>query len=175
MTKQKRKRDFNIGIDLGKKGAIYVLPEKPFENSIKPLITPLIGNKVIDIQKMYEFLKPYEGTDCHVVFEKLGIIFGSSKRTAFEMGYQSGMIEAFCTSLKLPFTKVPPKTWQKTMFTGVDPIKKQSKSLDTKAMALVVAKRLFPDVNLLASSRCTTPHDGLVDALLLAEYCKRNI
>ena len=45
--------------------------------------------------------------------------------------------------------------------------------VDTKAMALMAAKRLFPKVNLIMTERSTTPHDGLVDALLMAEYARR--
>ena len=45
--------------------------------------------------------------------------------------------------------------------------------VDTKAMALVAAKRLFPKVNLMMTSKSTVPHDGLVDALLMAEYARR--
>jgi len=32
---------------------------------------------------------------------------------------------------------------------------------------------LFPKVNLLMTERSSVPHDGLVDALLMAEYARR--
>lgn len=37
------------------------------------------------------------------------------------------------------------------------------------------AQELFPDVSLLASDRCKRPHDGLADALLIAEYGRRRL
>jgi hypothetical protein len=45
---------------------------------------------------------------------------------------------------------------------------------DTKAMALMAVKRLFPNQKLTFGERATVPHDGLVDALLMAEYSRRN-
>jgi hypothetical protein len=114
------------------------------------------------------------GGNPHVVFEKLGVIFGSSKVTAFSMGYQSGAIEMMAIALGIPYTKVPAKQWQKDMFQGIDVIKKTGKSSnDTKAMALIAAKRLFPNQKLTFGEKATKPHDGLVDALLMAEYAKR--
>jgi hypothetical protein len=167
-------RDFNIGIDIGKHGAIVVLPKKPFTNSILPIKMPLIGDQ-LDYHEVYRLLKSYENTDCHVIFEKLGVIFGTGKSTAFSMGHQSGAIEMACVALNLPYTKVPAKQWQKEMFQGVEEILKKGKSSrDTKAMALIAAKRLFPDFK-LTFGRATVPHDGAVDALLMAEYCKRKI
>lgn len=167
-------RDFNIGIDIGKNGAIVVLPKKPFTNTTLPIKMPLIGDQ-LDYHEVYRLLKSYENTDCHVIFEKLGVIFGTGKSTAFSMGHQSGAIEMACVALNLPYTKVPAKQWQKEMFQGVEEILKKGKSSrDTKAMALIAAKRLFPDFK-LTFGRATVPHDGAVDALLMAEYCKRKI
>jgi hypothetical protein len=167
-------RDFNIGIDIGKKGAIVVLAKQPWTTVIDPIAMPLIGDQV-DYHQVFEILSRYKGTDCHVIFEKLGVIFGTGKSTAFSMGYQSGAIEMACISLGLSYTKVPAKQWQKEMFQGVEEITKQGKSSrDTKAMALIAAKRLFPDYR-LTIGRATTPHDGVVDALLMADYCKRKI
>jgi hypothetical protein len=46
--------------------------------------------------------------------------------------------------------------------------------IDTKATSLIAAKRLFPEEKFLATSRSKVPHDGIVDAVLIGEYCKRN-
>ena len=76
--------------------------------------------------------------------------------------------------LGIPYIKVPAKEWQKEMFKGVDEITKPGKtSRDTKAMALVAIKRLFPELKLTFNDRSTKPHDGLIDAVLIAEYSKR--
>ena len=67
------------------------------------------------------------------------------------------------------------------MFTGVDEITKTANKLsktgkpvrDTKAMALVAVKRIFPTLKLTFGDRATVPDDGLIDAVLMSEYAKR--
>jgi len=44
----------------------------------------------------------------------------------------------------------------------------------TKVLALAKANELAPDETWLASKRCTTPHDGMVDAFLIARYFLNN-
>jgi hypothetical protein len=44
---------------------------------------------------------------------------------------------------------------------------------EVKEFAATVAQRLFPTVNLKRTEKCAGPHDGAVDALLIAEYCRR--
>jgi len=167
------KKEFYIGIDIGKNGAIMILASEPYLKAISPIAMPMI-NKELDLQSLYKALEVYKGSQCHVIFEKLGVIYGSSKTTAFSMGYQAGAIEAICISLQLPYTIVHAKVWQKEMFQGIKELTKTNgKTRDTKAMALIAAKRLFPDLE-LSFKKGLKPHDGLIDALLIAEYGKRN-
>lgn len=55
-----------------------------------------------------------------------------------------------------------------------NPVKKQKVKVDTKATSLLAAKRLFPNETFLATARSKVPHDGIVDAVLIGEYCKRH-
>lgn len=162
---------FTIGIDIGKHGAICIQEKDKEISNIK---MPMIKTE-LDYQSLYDILTPYEGGNGLVIFEKLGVIFGSAKQTAFSMGHQAGAVEMACIALSIPFIKVPPKLWQKEMFIGVAEIKKSSKksnknTRDTKAMALIAAKRLFPKLKLTFGSVAKVPHDGLVDALLMSQY-----
>lgn len=162
-----------IGIDIGKTGAIAISTSK--EDTVWKM--PMIKTE-LDYQALYDLLSDFEGGNGMVVFEKLGVIFGTSKATAFSMGHQAGAIEMLCVSLSIPFVKVPPKQWQKDMFTGITEISKTSKSgltqvRDTKAMALLAVKQLLPGVKLTFGDRATKPDDGLIDALLLREWAKQ--
>lgn len=162
---------FCIGIDIGKQGAI-VIRENGKPDIVKPM--PMIKTE-LDYLELYNLLSPYEGGNGMIVFEKLGVIFGTSKATAFSMGHQAGAVEMACVALAIPFTKVPPKLWQKEMFAGVEEITRPSKTgktqtRDTKAMALVAVKRLFPKYKLTFGERATVPNDNLIDALLMSEY-----
>jgi len=154
-----------VGIDVGLLGAIVSIDSQGVVVKYK---MPLIG-KVIDVRKLKDILELEQGT---VIIENIGIILGSSKKAAFSMGYQSGLLEAMCVALNLPYTKVHAKLWQKEMFQGIPEIKKGTKR-DTKAMALVSCQRLYPNMDLTFTERAQKPHDGLVDALLIAEYAKR--
>lgn len=166
-----------IGIDIGKKGAIVY---QRIDGEIEAHPVPMIKDEV-DYAFMYDILqhmcnKHLATYNCnpHIIFEKLGVIFGSSKATAFSMGYQSGAVEMMAISLGIPYTKVPAKQWQKEMFTGVEEITiTGKKTRDTKAMALVAAKRLFPTKDFKFTERSSKPHDGYVDAILMSEYAKR--
>jgi len=166
---------FHIGIDIGKEGAIVI--QDINLKSIVCIKMPLIG-KELDMLELYNALMPYEAGNGMVVFEKI-IPFTANKSAMFSLGHQAGAIEMVCVALAIPFTKVPPQTWQKEMFTGVDQATKKSAttksgvSRDTKSMALVAAKRLFPNQQLKFGERTTVPHNGLVDALLMSEYAKR--
>ena len=59
---------------------------------------------------------------------------------------------------------VVPQTWQKVCWEGVP------KQDNTKATSLLAARRLFPAEKFLATQKSSVPHDGLVDAALLAKY-----
>jgi hypothetical protein len=156
-----------IGIDIGKKGAIAVIKE----DSIDTFKMPIIKDQV-DTGSLFSILTSYSHT--HIIFEKLGVIYGSSKQTAFSMGYQMGLVEAFCVAMNIPYTAVRAVDWQKEMFKHTTVINKSGKtSKDTKAMALVTIKRLFPTLS-LTYDKATKPHDGLIDAVLIAEYARKN-
>jgi hypothetical protein len=164
---------YYIGVDIGAKGAIVV--QKP-DNKVEIKVTPLIKNQV-DLQKLSDYLEFYKGKNCIVVIEDLRGIYGASSKSKHTFGFIAGATEALIVAHKLPFVRVKASVWQKQLFVGVQQILKKDKLVkknDTKAMALVAAKRLFPTVSFLASSRSTTPHDGIVDALLISEYAKRN-
>lgn len=170
--KQQYLRRFHIGIDLGKEGAIVIQES----GNVQSHPMPLIG-KELDMQALYKLFEPYEAGNGMIVFEKI-VPFGP-KMAMFSLGMQSGAVEMICVALAIPFTKVLSQAWQKEMFTGVGEMTKASKttksgtSRDTKSMATIAAKRLFPTVQLTFGNPNKKPHDGLVDALLMSEYAKR--
>jgi len=162
---------FTIGIDIGKKGYICINDNGHYTFHRMPLI-----KNELDYSKIHKILEPYEGGNGLVTFEKLGVIFGSSKAVAFSMGYQAGAIEMACIALSIPYMKVPPKTWQKELFIGIPEISKSNnktksgESRDTKAMALMAAKQLYPTVDIPIAVGTKKEHDGAVDALLICDY-----
>ena len=60
--------------------------------------------------------------------------------------------------------RVQVRDWQREMLG-----KKIPKGM-TKPLALAYARRRWPDQDWLASTRCKLPHDGIIDAALIALY-----
>lgn len=173
-----------IGIDPGVNGACTMIT--PVEDGnpstewiVRSWVMPTIG-KEIDSHALVRILSSISTPEkVHCVVEDVHAIFGSAAGATFKFGYVCGLIEGILVSNHIPFTKVQPKTWQATMFQGIPLQTKKSTSgkttqTDTKKMALMAVNRLFPKYKLTATDRSTKPHDGLVDATLIAEYCRRN-
>jgi len=165
-----------IGIDIGKHGAIAVMNSN---GTIDTYAMPLI-KKELDYHALNQLISTLSstGSKVHVVFEKLGVIFGSAKSVAFSMGEQIGAIEMCCIAHNISYTKSRAIDWQKEMFTGVQEVTKPSTTgkkevRDTKAMALLAIKRIFPELKLTFGKIAFKPHDGLIDAVLMAEYARR--
>jgi hypothetical protein len=169
-----------VGIDPGKSGAIVTI----FNEDIQKFTIPKIG-KEVDAHQLNNLLKslnnlPYPH---HIILEDVHAIFGSAAGATFSFGWIVGVIEGILVANNLSFTKVQPKVWQKEMFQGIPEQRKPSSvnkkgvtvkgKLDTKAMSIMASKRLFPGFSLLPSERCKNPDDGISDALLMAEYCRR--
>lgn len=106
----------------------------------------------------------------HVFVEKaMPINYGKhvSIKSTFSTALNFGRLIGFLEAFEVPHSLVPPQTWQKIMWLGTD------SKLDAKPRSLQAAKRLFPSTELRASERCRIAHDGIVDALLIAEYGRR--
>ncbi len=67
-------------------------------------------------------------------------------------------------ALRIPHLAVTPQAWKKAVLAG---------TARDKAAAIAFATRRFPGVPLLATPRSRTPHDGVADAVCLAEYARR--
>lgn len=168
-----------VGIDPGKDGYICI----NYKGKIEHKKIPLIG-KEYDVKELAKLIGSVGALSStvlftHCVIEDVHAIFGSAAGSTFEFGYGVGLLEMALAMANIPYTKVAPKKWQKQMFEGVPEIKKPSSTgktmkTDTKKMAEISAKRLFPDIDFRDSERCKNAHGGKVDATLMCEYSKRN-
>ena len=147
-----------LGVDPGKKGGLVWLQKNGAIEQLTPM--PLLGGE-IDANKLRELL--IEKTPELVVMEKVHSWPTDTPMTAFRFGWGAGMLEGIFAALCIPYLLVSPPTWQKIMLQGVVETK------DTKARALIAAKRLYPSEN-FTPPRCRVAHDGLVDAILIARY-----
>jgi len=170
-----------IGIDPGKKGALAVIDIGM--NVLETSVTPLVGDDY-DISKMLKILAKYKGKEVFVCLENVHAIQGKAGGSSnFQFGRGKGLWEMAILGLKFTTLYIEPKEWQKISWEGVTQQKiytgktlksgKPQEKIDTKNTSLVAVKRLFPGETLLATNRSRVPHDGIVDALLIANACKQ--
>lgn len=102
----------------------------------------------------------------HAFVEKAQAMPGNGSVSMFTYGTSFGRIIGWLETLGVPMTLVPPQTWQKMMHMGCT-----GKPKDRSRQAV---RRLFPRENLIPHG-CIKLHDGLADAMLIAEYGRRQL
>jgi hypothetical protein len=111
--------------------------------------------------------------------QKLGSITVCLERPTFAKDYKAAvsMADSFATCrtviklLGLPYSEVDPKEWQPCFWKR--PKDAKDTGWTTKKQAWRVAQNNWAGHTFLASKRCSVPHDGMVDACLIAEYRRR--
>lgn len=151
-----------IGIDPGKNGGICELRTFPQhrEMSDNLLILPYSDENLIEVCTSSK--EKHEPIKC--VLEKVNAMPGQGVVSMFNFGQNFGFIQGVLKACEIPFELVPPQKWKKEFSVTGD-----------KNTSIEVAKRLFPGVQLKASTRCTKDHDGMAEALLMAEYARRRL
>lgn len=151
-----------IGVDIGAKGAICALNK---EGQIITLeVMPLI-DKELNLKSLFSIFHNHRGA--FVVLEKVSAMPKNGAVSMFKFGRTYGQTEALVSACGISYELARPAVWQKVMHEGIE------KKIDVKKRSLMAAQRLFPNESFLATSRSKVPHDGLVDAALIAEYCRR--
>lgn len=151
-----------IGIDPGSKGFITVIGEEITYKSIADS-TRL---------ELSDFLSQFKNQDVACVMEEVHAIFGSSAKGTFNFGEIFGLLQGLLIANEIPYTLIPPKVWQKEMWTHSDEVKLNGK-IDTKKTSINVATRLYPREDLKRTPSCKLIDDNKVDSLLIATYAKR--
>lgn len=154
-----------IGVDSGISGAICLLSphSKIIDWTDMPIQKTRKGNE-INVISVREFLRNMTPESSVFVIEEPG---GSkSAKAAASMAASFGSLRALASIMGYRIVRVTPQQWQKAML--------GTTKGDSKKVALTLARQLWPEEKWLATERCTTPHDGGVDAALIAEYARRN-
>lgn len=157
-----------IGIDPGRDGAMAILGYRG-----TPILIPFseaeYANQLRRLDAAQRFMAPSTSADnpkveVFCVVEHVNAMPGQGVTSCFSFGQNFGFILGLLTALRIPFELVRPLKW-----------KREFSCTSDKNTSIAVAKRLFPDVDLRRTERCTKDHDGKAEALLLAEYCRRKL
>ena len=154
-----------IGIDPGFTGGIAIIIRD--EVALFPM--PVIKSKnkrffdeqriklILDSQATIDY-----GYTYHVFIELVQAHPKQGVVSMFNFGAGWGLVRGICAGLGLSYELVRPQEWKKVMMKG-----------QPKGSEYLVASRLWPRVNWLATERSRKPHSGVVDAALIAEYGRR--
>lgn len=156
-----------LAVDNGISGALALVGE--LGNLVEWLPMPIQktrkGNE-IEVLKIDEWLRDHNicARDTTVVIEEPG---GSkSAKAAASMSGSFHALRALFSLRGFRWHRVTPQAWQKPLL--------KCPAGDTKAAALSMAKALWPQEKWLGTERCKVPHDGAIDAALIAEWARRN-
>lgn len=157
-----------IGIDPGLEGAIAVRTPERIEIMPMPVVSALKGRPQYDIPALVELLdeQSVESRGAALVtcekLQPMPLEHGGTIAN-YNRGRAMALVEAICATLGIPYQLVAPRTWQSRMHLGTS-------GTDLKQRSIQAAQRLFPGVSLLRTERSRVPHDGMAEALLLAEW-----
>ena len=122
---------------------------------------PVIG-KVLDVRKLLLFLS--ERRPDYATIEDVHSMPRQGVASSFKFGLVTGIVQGVIAALQIPYALVPPATWTRRMCEGVDG------SMEPKARSRAAAMRLFPEQSFIVGPRSRVPHDGMIDATLIALY-----
>lgn len=155
MTRRRADVKHYLGIDPGKTGGMAVLRTDGtvMESTRMPDGPARIIDWIARACEVYSSLVMV--VELSQAFPRQGIV------SAFRYGRHFGTFEAAAHLLKIRYTEFSPVVWKKAM-----------KVTNRKADSIAACRRLFPTVELTPKG-CRTEHDGIAEALLIAEWARR--
>lgn len=154
-----------LGIDPGLSGAIVLFGGGVFDY----IVMPIKNKNEVNATLIKNFIESHQHLiDC--VFLERPLAFNMPARAALNYGRGFGAIEAVVELSGLPVIYVEPKKWTKIIHQGIN------SKLEAKEKSLVALNRLHPKIKpLIPANRNGKLHDGVVDALLIADYGVRSL
>lgn len=166
-----------IGVDNGISGGLVAISDHDgsYIDGAEMPVMKIGGMNAIDARKVVQWLWSISGQQprkiISITIEACPEHANQSsimRSMAMSFGILYGAISSSLTSPRIAVVRSgnPKDSWQKIMLPGY-------KKGDTKPMARKLAKQLWPEETFLASPLCKVPHDGLIDAALIAEFSRR--
>lgn len=147
-----------IGIDPGQKGGIAMVNSAGLAIEYEAMPSTVKG--IVKLIETY--------ISCMASMEEVRLVVELAQPmpkqgtvSSFSYGRHFGIFETIATLLCLPYHEVRPAIWKKSM--GLN---------SKKINSINLCERIFPAVGLILP-RCRTKHDGIAEALLIAEWGRR--
>lgn len=145
-----------IGIDPGKNGGIAYIHQTQTGITVYEVA-------VFDETTLIRLLSNFNKNACICALEQVHAMPKQGVSSTFNFGVNYGFIQGVLKAYGISYELVTPQKWKKEFSVTSD-----------KNTSIEVCKRLFPNVNLKATERCKKDHDGMAEALLIAEYGRRH-
>jgi hypothetical protein len=158
-----------IGIDNGLSGGLAAVHPNGYTPHLLAMPTrgKARGNE-LDAEAVYKWIRSIAAETSEsiaVILETPGK-FSKGVQAISSMWDSYGALRAVCEVMGLRHHRITPQQWQKVMLPGC------AKG-DTKPAALQKVRQLWPEETWLATPRSSKPHEGLIEAALIAEYGRR--
>ena len=142
-----------VGIDPGQKGGIAIIHELGIEAHPMPM-----AGKEIDGRAIGAMLSSFR--EALVIVEKVHAMPKQGVSSTFKFGSNYGRILGVIEALNMSYELVTPQAWKKAVLSGTD---------KGKTAAVEFVHRRYPAIDLMPG-RMRTHHDGMADAVCIAEY-----
>lgn len=152
----------HVGVDPGLQGGIAALDAAGRVAATWPM--PVAGGEVhaaglTDLLRSLRCIDSHQDI-AHVYLEKVGAMPKQGVASTFKFGTGWGMVRGVCAALGASVVLVPSTIWKKRVLLGLP---------HDKAGAVQFCASRWPTADLVLPG-CRVPHDGIADALCLAEY-----
>ena len=154
-----------IGIDNGISGGICAISTHNGDviSSIPMPVTKHNGKTEVDVLATLRYVRGFLPQDVSIAIEE-PLAHAKSSQAIRSMALAFGMLYGSCLAHGLPIARIAVRPWQDAM------LGKRREAGMTKMLALALANKLAPDETWLATNRSSKPHDGMIDAFLIARY-----
>lgn len=168
------------GCDPGSDGFFVVINDNgELVTSLRMPHYPTSGINPKEVHAFLNNLKSLYGERLHVALEEIHAVRGASAGSTFTFGRNYEAVLSCLKILSLNFILVPPSEWQPIAWEGIEKVYTQlpsgRKKHETKKTSLLASQALFPSIDIRISTRAKSPHDGKVDALLIADFLRRKV
>ena len=145
---------YYLGIDPGANGAYAILNNSEIEVYGK-------FDKQEFLNVCYCLSKKQEKTRCCI--ERVHAMPKQGSVSMFNFGVNFGWLKGVLDAFEISYQEIPPQTWKKEY--GLN---------SKKELSIEVCQRLFPEANLVPHNG-RKAHDGIAEAILMAEYARRKL
>jgi hypothetical protein len=158
-----------IGIDGGQNGAIVIIDSTGhiISKTLMPVIKSVTSRTEYDIVQIKLILKQiqilYNDHKIIAGLERVQITPVAGKNAVASMFLCYGIFQGILSALDISYQVFRAVDWQKEILMGIA-------GTDTKQKSIIWCKRKYPNESFKATERCTKDHDGICDALCIANY-----